>query len=196
MEIKERCSIIIAKLREKYLNVSFGYEYDPEIDIHHIWYNSINLKDDISFVEFISDNLESEFYTNDIYNVFVAYFYKYDESTLMKRYVNWYASLSMMYKNQDCNNWLLTTIENDASSFLNYKAIIRNKVNHSYDKKWSDVSPFVIESLKAILVSNTKNDDSALYELKDVSSCIAITGREDSVINNQLSQDKMQLEAA
>lgn len=78
--ISNLCQKAADILKSKYPNHQFGYEYDEDTQIHHIWYNDVTLKEQDDFASEIDTLLNDLFFSQGIYNVFVSYFFKYDKS--------------------------------------------------------------------------------------------------------------------
>lgn len=78
--IKDVCKQVVDILAQNYPKSLFGFELDIDTDIYHIWYNQFHLMESDDFSKEVDDLLEDKFYKLGIFNVFVAYFFKYDPS--------------------------------------------------------------------------------------------------------------------
>lgn len=78
--INDVCQQVVNILTQKYPESLFGFELDTDTDIYHVWYNQFSLTESDDFYKDVDDILEEKFYSLGIFNVFVAYFFKYDPS--------------------------------------------------------------------------------------------------------------------
>lgn len=79
----------IGKIKERYPNLTVGYEYDEEDDIYRIWHNDENIQQsNIKFKKYAGAMIKELFYKKGIFNISFGYDYDKANAIIGEKYDN------------------------------------------------------------------------------------------------------------
>lgn len=105
-DIVDLCQQVIDILKNNYPDTQFGVEHDRDTDIYHIWYNKFQLKECKRFTDDAESLLDEKFLSNGIFNVFVAYFFKYDNDNQIVHSLNKHLVSIMSSEYLGSHDWM------------------------------------------------------------------------------------------